>query len=100
MLSHAGEIWRAPVDGSAPSRIPFTADVNVEIGPEVRFTNKIDDARTFTAKQIRDVAPSPDGTKLAFTALNRVYVVDVPSGRQGTTARADDTGERIRPRVN
>jgi Tol biopolymer transport system component len=86
VISHGGEIWRAPVDGSAPSRIQFTADVNVEIGPDVRFANKIDDARTFTAKQIRDVAPSPDGTKLAFTALNRVYVVDVPAGRPTSAA--------------
>ncbi|MFN2564400.1 MAG: amidohydrolase family protein [Gemmatimonadaceae bacterium] len=92
VISHGGEIWRAPVDGSAPSRIPFTADVNVEIGPEVRFSHKIDDARTLTAKQIRDVAPSPDGTKLAFTALNRVYVVDLPAaGPQPATTGAPAT---------
>jgi Tol biopolymer transport system component len=97
VISHGGEVWRAPIDRGAPMRIPFSADVAVEIGPEVRFANKVDDARTFTAKQIRDIAPSPDGTRLAFTALNRVYVLDLPSGVQGaatTTPPATLTGAR------
>ena len=69
VLSHGGEIWRAPVDGSAAARIPFTADVAVDIGPEVRFSNRMDDARTFTAKKIRAVAPSPEG-RSCVKALN------------------------------
>ena len=32
------------------------------------------------ATQIRDAKPSPDGSKLAFTALNRLYVMDFPNG--------------------
>ena len=30
--------------------------------------------------QIRDGVPSPDGTQLAFTALNRLYVMNIPDG--------------------
>ncbi|MEP6691861.1 MAG: amidohydrolase family protein [Gemmatimonadaceae bacterium] len=81
VASYGGEIWRVPVDKSAPSKIPFTADVAIDAGPEVRFSYKVDDAATFTAKQIRDAVPSPDGTRLAFTSLDRVYVMDYPAGR-------------------
>jgi hypothetical protein len=37
----------------------------------VKFAYKVDTAPTFTARQIRDVQPSPDGKQLAFTALDR-----------------------------
>lgn len=80
VISYGGEIWRVPVDGSAPSRIPFTVNAEVAVGPEVRFEYPVDTAATFTARQIRDAVPSPDGKRVAFTALDRLYVADLPSG--------------------
>ncbi|MFN9116589.1 MAG: amidohydrolase family protein [Gemmatimonas sp.] len=75
VVSYGGEFWRVPVDRSAPTKIPFEADVKMEMGPEVKFAYKVDTTPTFTARQIRDVQPSPDGKQLAFTALDRVYVM-------------------------
>jgi len=80
IVSYGGEIWRVPVDGGEPSKIPFTVDVELELGPELRFTYEIDDDTTFTIRQIRDAKPSPDGKRLAFTALDRLYVMDYPDG--------------------
>ena len=80
VVSYGGQIWRVPVDGGSPSRIPFEAPVSLEMGPEVSFQYRVDTATTFTARQVRDLAPSPDGTKLAFSALNKVYVMDLPNG--------------------
>jgi hypothetical protein len=80
VISYGGEIWRVPVDGSAATKIPFTVQAEVAVGPEVRFDYPVDDAPTFTVKQIRDAVPSPDGRRLAFTALDRLYVMDLPSG--------------------
>ena len=80
ILSYGGEIWRVPVNGSAATKIPFTADVALDAGPEVRFSYRIPDSVTFIARQIRDVAPSPDGKRLAFSAMDRLYVMDLPSG--------------------
>ncbi|MBL0939167.1 MAG: PD40 domain-containing protein [Gemmatimonadaceae bacterium] len=76
IVSYGGEIWRVPVDKSAPTKIPFEAEVKLEMGPEVKFAYAIDTAATFTARQIRDVQPSPDGKSLAFVALARVYVMN------------------------
>jgi Tol biopolymer transport system component/imidazolonepropionase-like amidohydrolase len=80
VLTYGGGIWRVPVDGSDPTEIPFSADVEVAVGPEVAFDYPIPDTPTFTVKQIRDPAPSPDGTRIVFTALDRLYVMDLPDG--------------------
>lgn len=80
VASYGGEIWKVAIDGSGATKIPFTADVSLDLGPEVKFVNRVDTAATFTAHQIRDVAPSPDGAKLAFTVLDRVYVMTYPNG--------------------
>jgi Tol biopolymer transport system component len=77
---YGGRIWRVPVDGSDPVEIPFQVDVALPMGPEVDFEYPVDDTPTFVAKQIRDLAPSPDGERLAFTVMGRVYVRDEPDG--------------------
>jgi Tol biopolymer transport system component len=88
VISYDGGFWRVPIDGAAPAQIPFSADVTIQAGPEVRFAYAVDDASSFTAKQIRDIAPSPDGKRLAFTAMDRVYLMDLPNG----TPRRISTG--------
>src|SRR5690606_16456191 len=81
-----------PVDGGSPTKIPFTVNAEVAVGPEVKFEYPIEDSPTFTAKQIRDAVPSPDGRRIAFSALDRLYVMDLPDG---TPRRLTDqnTGE-------
>ncbi|MBX3146187.1 MAG: PD40 domain-containing protein [Gemmatimonadales bacterium] len=80
IVSYGGEIWRVGIDGGPATKIPFTADVSVDVGPHVKFTNRVDTTTTFHARQIRDITPSPDGKRIAFTALGRVYVADYPAG--------------------
>ncbi len=80
IVSYGGGIWRVPVDGSTPTKVPFEAEVALEMGPEVKFSYRVDTSATFTARQVRDLAPSPDGTKLAFSALDKIYVMDLPNG--------------------
>jgi Tol biopolymer transport system component len=94
VVSYGGEIWRVPVDGTAPSKIPFTIDADVAVGPEVKFAWRVNDSATFTARQIRNATPSPDGTKLAFTAVNRLYVMDLPAGTPRRLTSMD-TGEQM-----
>ena len=89
VVSYGGEIWRVTVDKSAATKIPFEAEVKLEMGPEVKFAYRVDTNTAFTAKQIRDIAPSPDGTKLAFSALDRVYVQDMPNGTPHRVSTAD-----------
>ena len=80
VVSYGGKIWRVPIDGTDPISVPFEADVELEIGPRVDFDYEISDEAEFTVRQIRDAVPSPDGSRLAFTALDRLYVMDYPDG--------------------
>lgn len=79
-----GKLWKAPIDAAAgaPQEIPFDAEVVHALGPAVRFQYAISDSATFVVKQIRDAVPSPDGSKLALVALDRLYLMDMP--RAGT----------------
>ena len=80
IVSYGGKIYRVPIDGSKAIEIPFTADIQLEIGPRLEFKYPVSDTSHALINQIRDAVPSPDGKKLAFTALNRLYVMDFPSG--------------------
>jgi Tol biopolymer transport system component len=76
-----GKLWRVNVEGAAaPKEIPMEAEVVQAMGPAVRFQYPVSDSATFVVKQIRDAVPSPDGKKLAFVALDHLYVMDYPSG--------------------
>jgi len=80
LASYDGGFWRVPLDGAAPERIPFRADVRLRIGPRLDFDFPIEDTPTFLASQIRDAASSPDGASVAFTALGRLYVMPSEGG--------------------
>lgn len=80
IASYGGKIWKLSVDGAPAQEIPFEVDVKIAMGPRLYFNYEIKDTTAKLATQIRDAVPSPDGKKLAFTALNRLYVMDYPDG--------------------
>lgn len=80
IASYGGKIYSISIDNNNVSEIPFTAGVKLELGPRLKFEYPIDDGEEALVTQIRDARPSPDGSRLAFTALNRLYVMDLPDG--------------------
>lgn len=80
IASYGGKINKLPIAGGAAQNIPFQVEEEIALGPEVRFDYPIKDDPTMVVTQIRDPSISPDGKRLAFSALNRVYVMDYPSG--------------------
>lgn len=81
IASYGGRIWKLSVSGEAPQEIAFDADIKLELGPRLYFNYDIKDTAYALSSQIRDAVPSPDGSKLAFTSLNRLYVMDYPDGK-------------------
>jgi Tol biopolymer transport system component len=81
VAAYGGKIYRIPIDGGAAVEIPLDVDIELEMGPRLEFKYPIKDEKELIATQIRDAVPSPDGKKLAFTVLNRLYVMDFPSGK-------------------
>jgi len=80
IISYGGKIWRVPADGSAATNIPFHVQAKIDVGPRLAFTYPMSDSAEFTIHQIRDAVPSPDEKRLAFVALDKLYVMDYPSG--------------------
>ena len=80
ITSYDGKIWRVSVPAGEAVEIPFTAKVEQQLGPLVKFEYPIDDEQ-LRVSQIRGARPSPDGKRIAFTALDRLYVADLPQGR-------------------
>jgi Tol biopolymer transport system component len=80
VISYGGKIWKINVNSKVAEEIPFRVNSKIELGPLLDFDYPISDSEEFTVTQIRDIAPSPDGSQLAFTALNEVYLMDLPDG--------------------
>src|SRR5256884_9487102 len=79
VVSYGGKLWRVAVPSGQAAPIPFTANVHLDLGPLVRFQTRVDTGDVLV-KQIRDASPSPDGKRLAFSALDKLYVMDLPGG--------------------
>ncbi|MEZ2414856.1 amidohydrolase family protein [Muriicola sp. E247] len=80
VASYGGKIFSIDIENNSATEIPFSADINLDLGPRLKFQYPIEDTQQALVTQIRDAKPSPDGKKLAFTALNRLYVMDFPDG--------------------
>jgi Tol biopolymer transport system component len=80
VASYGGKLWRIPVAGGNAVNIPFEVNTQIALGPQLDFKYPISDDKEMVVTQIRDGKVSPDGRQLAFTALNRLYLVDLPNG--------------------
>ncbi|MCR9228628.1 MAG: amidohydrolase family protein [Flavobacteriaceae bacterium] len=91
VASYGGKIYSINIDSNSSVEIPFEVDVNLELGPQLSFKYPIEDTKEAFVTQIRDGVPSPDGSKLAFTALNRLYIMDLPNGTPKRLTKNDFT---------
>ncbi len=76
-----GKIQRVDFETGKAVAIPFIAKVEAEIAPRLHFNYRVADDATLRARLIRWTALAPDGRRLAFNALNKLYVMDLPNGK-------------------
>ena len=74
-----GKIFRVDVASGKATNIPFTAKVEQDVAPRVYFETPVDEGPV-KARLIRWARQSPDGRRLVFSALSKLYVMDLPSG--------------------
>lgn len=91
IASYGGKIYSISIVTNKATEIPFSVDVNLDLGPMLSFNYPIDDSPEAFVTQIRDAVPSPDGSMIAFTALNRLYVMDFPNGTPRRLTKHDFT---------
>jgi Tol biopolymer transport system component len=75
--SYGGKIYRINLASGNATEVPFEAELNIELGPQLDFKFPIDDNEEVFANQIRDAKPSPNGEYLVFTALDRLYTYNM-----------------------
>ena len=78
VTSYGGKFWRVAVPSGEATPIPFTADYDEMIGASTQSAYTFNDS-TVTVRQIRWPRLSPDGKRVAFIALDRLWVADVPT---------------------
>lgn len=79
-IGYTGKIHRIGVESGLDAIIPFSADVKADLGSLNYNTYKISDSAE-QLKYIRSANASPDGKHLVFSALSKIYVMDLPHGK-------------------
>ncbi|MCW5581647.1 MAG: PD40 domain-containing protein, partial [Luteimonas sp.] len=74
LLSRNGGLERLPIDGGRATPIPFVAPVELALGPLTRQDIR-QDTGPVRARLVQAPMPSPDGKRLAFSALGGLYVM-------------------------
>jgi Tol biopolymer transport system component len=83
-----GKIRRLNLETGAETVIPFSADVKLDIGPKLDFPQRVEEG-PIKARLIQTPTESPDGKRLAFSALTHLYVIDLPGGKPQRLSSAD-----------
>ncbi|MFQ5695797.1 MAG: amidohydrolase, partial [Terriglobia bacterium] len=90
IVTFGGKINRVNVASGQAQVIPFSAQVKQGLGPQLNFPRRVEDG-PIRARLIQKPAQSPDGQRLAFSALTRLYLMDLPEGKP---RQIDTAGER------
>jgi Tol biopolymer transport system component len=96
VLTEGGKLRRLDVSSRAVATIPFEARVHRVISEQVRGHVDIED-REFTVKFLQWPRSSPDGKRLLFVAVGRVWVVDLPGGIPQSLVDIPDAGFQLTP---
>ena len=75
-----GKIQRIDFETGETQVISMTANVKAEIAPRVYTPVRANDGGTVRARLIRWPTASPDGKRLVFSAMNHLYLMDLPNG--------------------
>jgi len=75
-----GKLQRVDFETGATRAIPMSVPVRAEIAPRVYTPVRMDDGDRVRARLIRWPVLSPDGARVVFSAMNRLYIADMPNG--------------------
>lgn len=79
-VGYGGKIHRINLEDGNDQVIPFTAHVNVDMGHLQHHSYSISQD-SMRVGYTRSANASPDGRHLVFSALNNLYVMDLPHGK-------------------
>ncbi|MDQ8758352.1 amidohydrolase family protein [Sphingosinicella sp. LHD-64] len=91
-----GKLRRVNVDGSAAAEIPFQVnDTRVVIDPQIPSVAVAPDS--FTTRMPRFASVSPDGSRVVFETLGRLYIRDMAGNASPRLLTAEDGDFQLFP---
>ncbi|MFT6976500.1 MAG: imidazolonepropionase-like amidohydrolase/Tol biopolymer transport system component [Shewanella psychromarinicola] len=91
-----GKINKLDVDSKQVSDIPFSVNAQRDIQPSVRFTQNLDQDE-FNVKMLRMAQVSPDGNKVVFEALGKIWIRNINDGKKTRLTRLDEDINELFP---
>src|SRR5262249_24492822 len=85
---YGGKIHKMDAAPSADTVIPISVRVSLPVGSRLNFPIRVDDG-PLQARLIQEPELSPDGRHLAFSALTKLYTLDVPDGKPRQLSAAE-----------
>jgi imidazolonepropionase-like amidohydrolase/Tol biopolymer transport system component len=84
-----GKLHKVAIEDKKVTDIPFEISVEKNVTPALRFA--VDVApKKFDVKMIRWAQMSPQGDKIAYQALGKIYIRDVDSGKRKRLTKQND----------
>ena len=87
-----GKIWRVDVTSGDKTEIPFTADIELDIGPDLTAGYRVPQG-PLTATLIHDPQLSPDGEDIVASVLTKLYVMAAEDGAEPQRLTSGDAWE-------
>ncbi|GIU27504.1 bifunctional TolB-family protein/amidohydrolase [Shewanella hafniensis] len=91
-----GKINRLNIASKTLTDIPFSVKTELAVQPSVRFKQDID-KDVFDVKMLRMAQVSPDGSKVAFEALGKIWLKSLPDGKMSRLTELSNGIEELYP---
>lgn len=88
-----GKLYRVDITTGHVTPIPFLATIRLRVRPLKRFVHRVPEDSFVNARRIEHARLSPDESRLAFSALNRVWIMSLPSGIPERLTMFEQQGE-------
>jgi Tol biopolymer transport system component/predicted amidohydrolase len=92
IISYEGKFHRIDVDTGETHDIPFTANVDLDVGPDLTASYRIDQGPV-RATIIHDPQISPNGGIVVMSVLSKLYVMDTKPGATPKRLTSGDARE-------
>jgi Tol biopolymer transport system component/imidazolonepropionase-like amidohydrolase len=80
VIATGGKLRRIDVASGQLADVPFTARVERKISAQAYAPFRIDETKPLDVKFLRWPAVSPDGARVLFQAVGRLWLMDLPNG--------------------
>jgi imidazolonepropionase-like amidohydrolase/Tol biopolymer transport system component len=92
LLTYGGKFHRLDVNTGQDKELSFEAKVLRELGPKLNFQTRVDEG-SVEARLIQGATESPDGGRLAFSALGHLYTVKRGADEKPNRVTSSEDGE-------